>query len=70
MINRSLGKADLLSQEDVESFLGMRALLVLPEDTARCRRLADEGRPIAPGRSPLVQGIDSLARGLALLRTL
>lgn len=60
VVNRSLGGDDLVSIADIESFLGMPVALVLPEETARCRRLADEGRTIASERSALGQGISAM----------
>ena len=43
VVNRSLGERDLISNSEIESFLGLRTSAVLPEETVRCRRLCDEG---------------------------
>jgi MinD-like ATPase involved in chromosome partitioning or flagellar assembly len=62
VLNRSLGSSDLISHEEIESLLGVRALRVLPEDGARCRRLSNECRSLATERSTLGREIDSLIR--------
>jgi len=64
VVNRALGDSDLLSVADVESFLDIPVALVLPEETARCRRLADEGHLLTAERSPLSQGILAMVRRL------
>lgn len=63
VLNRSLG-GDLVTLRDVESFLGRPVALVLPEETARCRVLGDEGKPVASGRSALSRGISVLMHKL------
>ena len=68
VVNRSLGTSDAVSPAEIESFLQMPATVVLPEDTARCRRLADEGRHVTSERSALGHGIYSLMRHLFTLR--
>jgi len=68
VVNRSLGTSDAVSPVEVESFLRMTATVVLPEDTARCRRLADEGRHVTSERSALGHSIYSLMRHLFVLR--
>ena len=64
VVNRSLGQGDLVDLDEISSFLGSRALRVLPEDTTRCRRLGDECRPICSERSALAREIHGLARSL------
>jgi len=64
IVNRSLGHGDLVEQDELTSFLGLQALCVLPEDTARCRRLGDECRPICSERSALAREINNLRRSL------
>jgi Flp pilus assembly CpaE family ATPase len=61
VVNRSLGDADAVRLSDFESFLGLPVAVVLPEDTVRCRRAADEGRFLASDRSHLGQGIQAMA---------
>lgn len=56
IINRSLGRSDLVTTREAERFLGMPASAVIPEATYAFRRAADEGRLICgersgPGRS-------------------
>lgn len=67
LINRSLGDDDAVNLSDFESFLGLPVAVVLPEETVRCRRAADEGRFVAYDRSPLGQGIQALALGLSVI---
>ncbi len=62
VVNRSLGDDDAVNLSDFESYLGLPVAFLLPEETVRCRRAADEGRFVAYDRSPLGQGIQSLAR--------
>jgi Flp pilus assembly CpaE family ATPase len=62
VVNRSLGDDDAVNLSDFESYLGLPVSVVLPEETVRCRRAADEGRFVAGDRSPLGQGIQALAR--------
>lgn len=57
VVNRSLGRRDTFSREDVESFLGVRPLAWIPEDTVRCRSLSDSCRPLSAGRTPLASAI-------------
>ncbi len=57
VVNRSLGRRDTYSREDVESFLGVRPLAWIPEDTVRCRSLSDSCRPLAAGSTPLASAI-------------
>ena len=64
VVNRSLGQGDLVGEGELTSFLGLRALCVLPEDTARCRRLGDECRPVRSERSALAREINNLGRSL------
>jgi len=64
VVNRSLGASDAVSPAEIESFLQTPATVVLPEDTVRCRRLADEGRLVTSERSALGHGIHSLMRRL------
>ncbi len=59
LLNRSLGRGDSISTADVSSYLGERPALVLPEETAACRRAADEGVLLFSQRSALG---DSLRR--------
>jgi Flp pilus assembly CpaE family ATPase len=65
VINRSLGARDIVTRGDVETFLEMRAAAVLPEDTVRCRRLADECKPLSSERSPLAQAVLEFIRALS-----
>jgi pilus assembly protein CpaE len=64
VVNRSLGTRDTVSKEDIESFLGTQVRAVLPEDTARCRRLANECRPLTSERSPLAASIIQTAQAV------
>lgn len=67
VVNRSLGASDAVSASELESFLQRPATAVLPEDTSRCRRLADEGRLITSERSSVGHGIAALVRSLFAL---
>jgi Flp pilus assembly CpaE family ATPase len=60
VVNRSLGPSDLVSTDELVSLLGIRPARVLPEDAARCRRLANECRPLASERSVLSRETTSL----------
>jgi len=64
VVNRAAVARDLVTLRDIETFLGVKAAAVLPEDAARCRRLGDECRPLASERSPLAQAALAFIRGL------
>jgi len=64
VVNRSLGQGDLVGLDEISSFLTLRPLRVLPEDTNRCRRLGDQCRPVCSERSALAREIVGLARTL------
>lgn len=66
VLNRSLASHDLVTRRDIETFLGVEASVVLPEDTVRCRRLADECKPICSERSPLAEALLGFIHGLAV----
>ena len=51
IINRSLGRSDLVTTREVEGFLGLSASAVIPEAAAAFRRAADEGQTIGSDRS-------------------
>lgn len=53
LLNRSLGRGDSISAADVRSYVGERPALLLPEDTAACRRAADEGALLFEHKSAL-----------------
>ena len=62
VVNRSLGDSDDIKLSDIESFLGLPVTIVLPEDLARCRRAADEGRFLSAERSTLGDGLRAMTR--------
>jgi pilus assembly protein CpaE len=62
VLNRSLGSSDIVAGDELETLLGIKALKVLPEDGARCRRLANECRPLSSERSVLSREVDSMVR--------
>lgn len=64
IVNRSLGDQDTITLSDIESFLDLPVTIVLPEETARCRRVTDEGRFAFQERSTLGQGIGVMVRRL------
>lgn len=64
IVNRSLGESDLLTIGDIESSLGLSVSLCLPEETAGCRRLGDQGLRLAGGGTPLGNRIAAMARML------
>lgn len=64
VVNRSLGDPDTVTLCDVESFLEVAVSVVLPEETARCRRALDEGRFIFGGRTPLGRGLRAMVQRL------
>jgi len=64
LVNRSLGDLDVVTLADVESFVGLPVEIILPEETARCRRAADEGRFVTPERSPLGQALRAMVHRL------
>ncbi|PKQ28097.1 MAG: hypothetical protein CVT63_04490 [Candidatus Anoxymicrobium japonicum] len=64
LINRSLGARDLVTRGDIESYLGMKASAVLPEDTAMCRRLEAECKSLLSDRSALSCEVFRLSRAL------
>lgn len=66
VINRSLGGRDQVTGADIASFLGVPVAAVLPEDTARCRRLASECRPLSSERSALARALARLPGALGL----
>jgi MinD-like ATPase involved in chromosome partitioning or flagellar assembly len=66
VINRSLGRKDSLTLSDIESFLQMPACVVLPEETALCRRAAFEGTFVHAGGSELGRGLRAMVNRLFL----
>jgi pilus assembly protein CpaE len=60
VVNRSFGDSDSVTLADIESFLGLPPVIVLPEETERCRRIADEGKYVFLERSPLGQGVQAM----------
>lgn len=64
VVNRSLGGADTVTLADLESFLGIRASAVLPEDGPRCRRLANECGAICSEKSALSREIQRFISAL------
>lgn len=65
LLNRSLGRADLLSIRDVESYLETRVAAVLPEESCVCRSAGDMGHFVHPGPSGLAVALRRLYRLLA-----
>ncbi len=61
-INHSLGGGDLVSRRDVESYLGLAVVGVLPEDAASCRSAGDRGAFIHRGRSRLAAALREFGR--------
>ena len=61
IINRSLGRSDLVTTREAERFLGMPAFAVIPEATYAFRRAADEGRLICGERSRPGRSISEVA---------
>jgi len=64
VVNRSMSSQDVITRDDIETFLGIRAAAFLPEDTARCRRLTDACKPLSSERSPLASSVLALVRDL------
>lgn len=67
VVNRSLGKSDLLTLEEIESFLELPIESVLPEETPGCRILVDQGKRINHGKSALGKKLGILANRVMLL---
>ncbi|MHB8894342.1 MAG: AAA family ATPase [Candidatus Geothermincolia bacterium] len=61
-VNRSMSSHDVVTRDDIESFLGLRVSAFLPEDTARCRRLGDGCKPITSERSALASALLGLIK--------
>jgi len=64
VINRCLGPKDLLTVREIESYLGVRAAGVLPEDAHACRHAADHGRQLTGNGSALAVRIERTVRAL------
>lgn len=63
VVNRSLGKRDLLGLAEIEAFLERTASVVLPEDPS-CRKVVDEGRFVTSERTPLGRGLAAFCHRL------
>jgi Flp pilus assembly CpaE family ATPase len=59
VVNRA-GCGDSFSPGDIASFLSARVAAVIPEQTARCRRLSDGGRSLSSERSRLSRELERL----------
>lgn len=64
ILNRSLGRSDLVTVREAEEFLGLPVSAVLPEASVLCRRAADEGRLVGGDRSELGRLISETAARL------
>lgn len=64
IVNRSLGRLDTVTLSDVESFLEIPAIVVLPEETGLCRRVMHDGTFAYVEGSPLGRGLRAMARRL------
>lgn len=64
IINRTMFGDDLVSSSEIESFLGISSLSVLPEDTGTYRRLSQEGHLVTDGHTCRGDALANTVRSL------